>query len=139
MSDVITYDPANWFWLVAETGWIWSSRAGAYVEAAEDGKLTRIASEAELSEVLAPYGLPGPRPRPVEAWCLHAVLDMAGLSDRLEAALDALTPDVAAVIRARLRYAPTIDRFDPAMDQLGAALGLSAEAMDDLWWQAAAL
>lgn len=140
MSDVFTYDATDWFWLVAESGRIWSSRAGAYVE--EDTmpeNLTRIADEAELSQVLAPYGLPGPLPRPVEAKWLRAALAMGGLDGAVAEALGALAPEVATRVRVRLDYGLVCDRLDADMDAFGAALGLSAGEVDALWREAEAM
>lgn len=61
---MIGYDPFDWFWAVADgpADKAWSSAAGAYVSAAsaDSERLTRIASEAELSDVLRVYGLHGP-------------------------------------------------------------------------------
>lgn len=58
------YDPFMWHWIVADTrpGEVWSSADGGYIPAgaAQEGRVTRIASEAELSDVLRPYGLQGP-------------------------------------------------------------------------------
>lgn len=76
------YDPRNWFWTVGgDTSRFWSSAAGAYVtelppgfypsvQAAVDADsdagvrqvATRIASEAELNDVLRSYGLTLPAP-----------------------------------------------------------------------------
>lgn len=59
MSD---YNPYDWFWIVGgdETKF-WSSAAGSYVAELPTGaEVTRIASEEELSLVLAQYGLHGP-------------------------------------------------------------------------------
>lgn len=138
MSDVFTYDPTDWFWHVAENNKIWSSLAGGYVSAGDPERLTRIASEAELTEVLEPYGLPTPRPGPVAAWRLQAAIDVLGLRDRMTTALAALPAETSAVIRARLQYAPTVARFDPLIDTLGEAMALSPDELDDLWWKAAA-
>jgi hypothetical protein len=55
------FDPTNWFWQVAGRTDYWSSAATAYVETLpEDREYTRIASEAELSDVLRRYWLRGP-------------------------------------------------------------------------------
>jgi hypothetical protein len=51
----------DWFWVVGgDTSKAWSSAASAYVTEYPTDKLTRIASEAELSDVLRVYGLRGP-------------------------------------------------------------------------------
>lgn len=61
------FNPANWYWIVnGSTTQVYSSAAGDYVAAnnttyqawvAAGGAATRIASEAELGEVLAQYQL----------------------------------------------------------------------------------
>mgnify|MGYP003404462322 FL=1 len=74
------FDPTNWYWIVGgdETK-VFSSASGnyvqpsatAYVEWQADGTTpTRIASDAELGEVLAPYSL-----RPVAAAVLDSYQD----------------------------------------------------------------
>lgn len=60
-----SYSPHDWYWAVATPAGsiparVWSSREGAWVESWDDTKLTRIASEAELTAVLEAYGLAGP-------------------------------------------------------------------------------
>lgn len=70
----MSYDPYDWYWIVAgdETK-VYSSASGNYVQAADAGYVswlargnspTRIPSEAELGDVLAPYQL---RPTPAAA------------------------------------------------------------------------
>lgn len=56
------YNPFDWHWIVGgDESRYWSSAAGAYVEELPEGVgVTRIASEAELTDVLAVYGLRGP-------------------------------------------------------------------------------
>lgn len=58
---MIRFDPRAWFWVVGgdETR-AWSSAAGAYVQDWPEDSFTRTASEADLSDVLRPYGLQGP-------------------------------------------------------------------------------
>jgi len=56
-----SYNPFDWFWIVGgDERRAWSSAAGAYVETFDESSATRIVSEAELSDVLRPYGLQGP-------------------------------------------------------------------------------
>jgi len=75
-----SYDPKNWYWIVAgdETK-VYSSAAGDYVQSADktyqawlaaENSPTRIASEDELGEVLDPYAL-----RPVAAGVLDKYLE----------------------------------------------------------------
>lgn len=63
----IPFTPSNWYWIVnGNEAQVYSSAAGDYVAAnnaayqawiASGGVATRIASEAELGDVLAPYAL----------------------------------------------------------------------------------
>lgn len=89
MRDISTYDPFNWHWIVDETRF-WSSAAGAYVDELPTGAgVTRIASESELDEVLAAYGLLGPTARrKVRKSVVQARLIDAGLMDAAKLALD---------------------------------------------------
>jgi hypothetical protein len=55
------FNPYDWFWIVAgDESRAWSSAANGYVTDYPAERLTRIASEGELSAVLRPYGLLGP-------------------------------------------------------------------------------
>lgn len=64
---MVEYTPQNWYWVVnGSTTQVYSSASGDYVHidnatyaawAAAGNSATRIASEAELGEVLAPYQL----------------------------------------------------------------------------------
>lgn len=54
------WQPQNWFWIVSgDSSRAWSSSAGAYVShtEADADRTTKIASEAELNEVLRRHGL----------------------------------------------------------------------------------
>lgn len=61
---MLEFDPYDWFWVVGDgDARLWSSIAGAYVATLPAGAgVTRIASEAELTDVLRGFGLPGPAP-----------------------------------------------------------------------------
>ena len=57
------YSPFDWFWIVdGDDSRAWSSAAGAYVADYDAARVTRIVSEAELNDVLRPYGLTLPAP-----------------------------------------------------------------------------
>lgn len=58
---MINFDVRDWFWIVGgDASRAWSSRESRYVAGWPVDRLTRIASEAELSEVLLTRGLRGP-------------------------------------------------------------------------------
>ena len=55
------FAPSSWFWIVGgNTSQAWSSAQAAYVETWPSDRVTRIASESALRDVLRPYGLNGP-------------------------------------------------------------------------------
>ncbi|MBX3583814.1 MAG: hypothetical protein KF810_18150 [Rhizobiaceae bacterium] len=84
------YTPQDWYWIVNGDGSrYWSSAARAYVtEIAGSGGVSPIASEAELDDVLAPYGLLGPTARrKVRKSVVQARLIDAGKMDAAYAAL----------------------------------------------------
>ena len=58
------YDAHAWFWIVnGDENRFWSSQQGAYVTSLpDDAGVSYIASELELNDVLAQYGLAGPLP-----------------------------------------------------------------------------
>lgn len=74
MMDIPAYTPLDWHWRVAETGRVWSSAACAYVDS-EPPHLTLIKTEAELADVLAPYGIEGP-------------LSLSAIKDKYKAKVD---------------------------------------------------
>jgi hypothetical protein len=55
------YDPRDWHWIIGgDASRAWSSATAGWVSRWPAERVTRIASEAELSEVLRGYGLRGP-------------------------------------------------------------------------------
>ena len=57
------YDVRDWFWIVGgDTTRAWSSASGAYVTTWPAERVTQISSEAELGDVLRPFGLSVPAP-----------------------------------------------------------------------------
>jgi hypothetical protein len=60
---MIEYTPHDWHWIVGgDASRAWSSVARSYVTDYPADRVTRIASEAELNDVLRPYGLALPAP-----------------------------------------------------------------------------
>lgn len=59
----VVFNPADWFWAVgADPSRAWSSAAKAYVSEWPEDRVTRIASEAELRDVLRQWNLPNLAP-----------------------------------------------------------------------------
>lgn len=55
------FNPHSWFWIVGgDTSKAWSSAASSYVQTWDATRVTRIANEQELSDVLRAYGMRGP-------------------------------------------------------------------------------
>lgn len=139
MSDLL-YTPTDWHWIVGgDESRYWSSAAGAYVEELPEGAgVTRIASEDELTEVLAVYGLPGPVaivPDRVTARQFKLQLLAAGLIDDVEAWI-ATQP---RAVQIAYEYSGTFVRDEPMMQAGFAALGFTEQQVDDFFTAAAAL
>ncbi|MER9188637.1 hypothetical protein [Mesorhizobium australicum] len=133
------YNPFNWFWIVGgDEGRFWSSAEGAYVDALPDGAGgTRIASEDELNNVLAAYGLPGPIvrvPTSVSARQFKLQLLAAGLLDQVEA----FVASQSRAVQIAYEYSGSFVRTEPMMTAGFAALGLG-EAEVDAFFVAAAM
>lgn len=146
------FNPHNWFWIIGgDESRFWSSAAGAYVEVLpEDAGVTRIASEAELNDVLAVYGLPGPlvtvamvkveaarrieaimpdyKQRNVMAWGLETMMahgpDPANWPPELQAVNDAAQTAWAAIKAIRARS-----------DEIEAMEPIPADFRNDAYWQ----
>lgn len=58
------YNPINWFWIVGgDESKAWSSAVGEYLTEYPPGRLTRIANEVELYDVLARLNLASKAPQ----------------------------------------------------------------------------
>lgn len=71
--------------------------------------------------------------QPIDAWKFHAVMELQGLKGYLETVLSQMPEPDQSVARARLEYSLTYDRFDPMVEQLAVALGLSEHDLDMMW------
>lgn len=127
------YDPLRWFWIVGgDESRAWSSVDGAYVSEYPSDRLTRIASESELNEVLRPYGvvLPLPEiPESVSPYQARCALHAAGLLTAVEATI--ASADVPAQIA--WEYATVFERHSPFIEALAPMLGLTEQQIDDLF------
>ena len=87
---------------------------------------------------LQPLAPPDPRPVPqqVALWQARAVLTSAGVFAQADAAIRAAGVPAASAL---WDYGNVIDRGSPTLAALGAALGLQAAQIDDLFRQAAAI
>lgn len=135
------YDPFNWFWIVGgDQSRAWSSAAGAYVTEYPTDRLTRIVNEAELTDVLSAYSLPGPVvrvPTSVTLYQGRAALINAGLFDQVKAAVDAGGQNSLAF--QAFEYANHWYRDSAFIAQLAAGLGLTEQQIDELFISASLL
>ncbi|WP_421912721.1 hypothetical protein [Mesorhizobium sp.] len=144
MLDIPTYTPENWFWIVGQDeSRFWSSAAGAYVGVAPEGAgVTSIASEDELSDVLAACGLPGPIVRipgkvsPAQAEIALFNFDNGALLANVNAAIEAFPYEP---VRIWWRKATFISRGHPYLQALAMELSLTDDQVDGLFAAAAKL
>jgi hypothetical protein len=136
---MIPYNPADWYWQVSGHANYWSSAASAYVETLPDGAgLTHIASEEELSEVLAPYGLKGLAvivPDRVTSRQFKLQLLAAGLLDQVEA----WVASQEQAVQIAYANSGTFLRSEPMMQTGFTALGFTPEQIDAFFTAAAEL
>jgi len=132
------YDPFSWFWVVGgDESRFWSSAEDAYAPALPEGAgVTRIATETELAEVLAVYGLPGPvdlvpvRVSPAQAEIALYQHDDGVLLGQVNALIDAYPYEP---VRIWWRKATYISRDHPYLWALSIELQLSEAAVDALF------
>lgn len=134
------YNPFDWFWIVqGNDSRFWSSAAGAYIPTLPDGAgLTRIASEDELSKVLAVYGLRGPSvlvPERVSARRFRLQLRISGLLDQVKAWVASQDP----LVQDAFEYSGEFVRAEPMMANGFAQLGFTSEQIDAFFVAAAEL
>jgi hypothetical protein len=117
------YDPRNWFWIVAgdETK-VFSSASGDFVTVtapayqawrASGGAPTRIASTAELGEVLAPLSL-----RPSNATVLDAYKDAQASQISIKVAAKVLFNHENRIRALEGKNAITANQFKNALKDL---------------------
>ncbi|MCZ8547648.1 hypothetical protein OOJ09_25970 [Mesorhizobium qingshengii] len=141
---MIDYNPTNWFWIVGGVeDRYWSSAAAAYISMLpDDATPTLIASEDELTDVLAAYGLPGPvvripdRVSPAQAEIALYQVDNGALLGNVNAVIDAFPYEP---VRIWWRKASYISRGHAYLQALAAELGLTDGQVDELFEAAAKL
>ncbi|GGG48187.1 hypothetical protein [Chelatococcus composti] len=119
----------------------------AALEGIMEGKIVSI--EGGVFALVDPPAPPQPEPeppppdplRPLTSRQLRLGLVLNGISlSSVEAAIDAIEdPTDREVARIEWEYATTFERSHPLVNQIGVALGLTPEQIDDMWAEAAAL
>jgi hypothetical protein len=136
MFDIFT--PLDWFWIIGDDeSRFWSSAVDGYVTtAAEDAGVTRIASEDELTDVLAVYGLPGPvvrvpdRVSPAQAEIALYNFDNGPLLAAVNAVIEAFPYEP---VRIWWRKATYISRDHAYLQALAMEVGLTDQQVDSLF------
>jgi len=131
---VSLYNPFQWKWLVLENSKVWSSAVGGYIPTDPVIPLpyTEIATEEELTDVLAVYGLPGPILRwPTltnkQFW---KVLARTGLHQTIMAFVDTLPLEDQIEAKQSDEYKP--DHWLIAENR--ASFGLNDEEFKTIWF-----
>lgn len=138
---MITYNPLDWYWIVNnDDSRFWSSAASKYVSALpQNAGVTRIDSEANLSEVLAVYGLSGPIPvvpKQVPMWAVRTVMHNYGLFDRVQEIVESST-DIA--LKNVWEYGNFADRNSVAINTIASTLGLTEAQVNQMFIDANAI
>lgn len=76
---------------------------------------------------------------PIDAWRFEAAIELAGIKDQIDAAIDALPAEAHVVAKAKRNRVQQYHRDDPLIAALAPSLNLSSEQVDDLWRLAASL
>lgn len=125
----MTNFPNDWHWIV-DGKRVWSSKAAAYVDKLpENIGFTHIASEEELTDVLAVYGLAGPTvriPDRVSARRFKLQLLAEGLLEQVEAWI----ATQGRAIQLAYDNSNEFDRDEPMMQAGFRALGFPPEQID---------
>jgi hypothetical protein len=133
------YNPFDWYWTVGDDDTrYWSSGVGGYVTILPPGSgVSRILNEAELSEVLKVYGLPGPTPTfpDLTSRQFWLALAITGHYDDVKASIELL--DLEAQVEAD--KATSFERLHPLIVDLSPVLGLTESELNDLWLWASTL
>lgn len=79
------------------------------------------------------------RLRPLEAWRFHAAIEIAGLTETLATVISAMPAAQKAVVNSRLNRSTIYHRDDPLFDQLAPMIGITADAIDQMWREALTL
>jgi hypothetical protein len=152
------FDPKDWYWVVGDDEMqAYSSALGSYVPEWPSDRVTRIASEAELNDVLAPYGLRGSliTADHVRAEAQRRIIVLTGATDlsrcfarQLNASMRATelvnkkalgaiwTPDEAAEAAALQAFADAIKAIRAASNAMEPSP--PADYTDDTHWPPAA-
>lgn len=90
------------------------------------------------SEANNPANRPPTLPE-LEPYQFRAMLKLSGKEQQLMAVLDALSEPAKTVALAKLEYSLKFHRDNDLVEQARQAMGLTADALDKLWQQAAAI
>lgn len=111
----------------------------------DDGEAELIASDtAQIGQLYADGKFSDPAPAPVpllpiEAWRFEAAIEIAGIKDDIDAAIELLPNPRKTVLKAKRARISSYHRDDADLADLSMALELSSDAVDDLWRLAASL
>lgn len=102
-------------------------RSNQYTRKWEDGQLVVCDPLPELRENLYP---------PLAPWKFHAIIALNNLTETLNQAIDSLDPQAKIIVKTKLERVTEYHRDDPLIDQLGGAIGLTSDQIDNIWTQA---
>ena len=82
--------------------------------------------------------VPTPTPQSVPLWAFRLVLEKRGMVGQIDSVIAALPAEAKIKASVLLGYKDTISRGNPLIDVLGARIGLTSDAIDAVFKEAAA-
>jgi len=72
-------------------------------------------------------------PDTIQSWQFHSALEIYGMSDLLEGAINSLTEPTKTVVENKLKYATTYSMSEPTVIALASILQIPQDKLDEMW------
>lgn len=76
---------------------------------------------------------------PLQKWRFETMIDINGLREGIDQAIAGMPEPQRTIAINKRNYVPEFFRDDPLFEELGPALGMTPEQIDDMWEQALTL
>ncbi|MGE5266094.1 MAG: hypothetical protein ACM3L9_01895 [Deltaproteobacteria bacterium] len=124
--------PRFWFWIVgSDETRAWSGQTGSYVTEWNPNRVTRIATEEELSEVLRRYGMQGPyiSADDIRAEAQRRIIALVGASDLQSCIIKQLNANMRANELNDLRHTRPLTKEETTEEEALRQLAANIKAI----------